>query len=398
MIAINIKSRIAEHLEKNDFDIRKRKDARFMDQKCTPDVLSAVAESILEFTGSDSNKIFTIRDIWESKFSNDFIVNSFQKPSVDRVGVQNEYDKFFSQPIKTFQYAMLLESAGRDGRGVCYKVAEADILEYIAVGDKKALDFLTMYLEKVLDDSELLHLFDKFFQAQTRHEFECLKDKYCDYIIEHTPINGKTEVSRIFTKVLNPLAFKNKSYGTRQGRMSPTKIMYAELFYNRINFRDIDKPKDQSRKEYLSQLGEQGEPEKYQVEKAKRQIKKYHSNNKSEVHRFMVEDANHVHHIFPQNEFPELSDSLENLILLTPTQHLNFAHRAGKTSVVDRGYQMICLISKLDSIEESEYFGKGFYSLDDFKRAVNTGLSKELLSHPMSFQDVKNALAIEYVY
>ena len=42
-----------------DFDVRKSKDARFMDQKVTPDVLCAVTECIIEFTKDDLTKSFT---------------------------------------------------------------------------------------------------------------------------------------------------------------------------------------------------------------------------------------------------------------------------------------------------------------------------------------------------
>ena len=173
-------------------------------------------------------------------------------------------------------------------------------------------------------------------------------------------------------------------------------ISYAELFYNRVNFRDIKKPKDKPRKLFLESLGEDSSSESYQVEKAKRQIKKYHK-QKSETHRFQYESANHAHHIFMKNEFPELSDTFENLILLTPTQHLNFAHPDGNTQKISMSYQLVCLLSKLDSIEKSEFRADDFYDLNKFKQVVNIGLDKELLSAGMSLQDVKNIIVKEYV-
>jgi len=40
---------IENYLNEIDLDIRKTNNARFMDQKVTPDVLSIIADSILEF-------------------------------------------------------------------------------------------------------------------------------------------------------------------------------------------------------------------------------------------------------------------------------------------------------------------------------------------------------------
>ena len=40
--------------------------------------------------------------------------------------------------------------------------------------------------------------------------------------------------------------------------------------------------------------------------------------------------AAHMHHIFPESIFPEICYYLENIIALTPTQHLNYAHPNGR--------------------------------------------------------------------
>ncbi|MGN8428639.1 hypothetical protein ACR9LD_03875 [Helicobacter pylori] len=41
---------IIDFLKLRDYDIRKTQNARWIDQKCAPDVLSIVADCILEFT------------------------------------------------------------------------------------------------------------------------------------------------------------------------------------------------------------------------------------------------------------------------------------------------------------------------------------------------------------
>jgi hypothetical protein len=391
-----IVEKIKNHLDSIDFDLRKSGNARFIDQKCTPDILSSIAESILELAENEEDIAFTVKDVWSSAFANDVMIERFQKPAVTHPGAQNEYDKVFSQPIKLLEYAQILKIWGKNGASNTYKINDIDILKHISLNDNKSLDFLISYLNKVLKDSNLTYLFDNFFEKQNKQSFNELKDGYCNFIIKYTPINGDTEVRRIFTKIINPLAFRNKSLGTKGGRLSPMPISYAELFYNRVNFRDITKPKGEPRKLFLESLGDDSSSESYQIEKAKRQIKKYHE-QKSETHRFQHESANHVHHIFMKSEFPELSDTFENLILLTPTQHLNFAHPDGNTQRISIPYQLVCLLAKLDSIEESEFWADDFYDLSKFKQVINIGFDKELLTAAMSFQDVKNQLVCEYI-
>ncbi|HIF9229122.1 TPA: hypothetical protein ACX6S2_003073 [Photobacterium damselae] len=393
----NINQKIEDHLSAQILDIRITKNARFIDQKCTPDILSSVSEAIIEYLNESDLSEFTIKDIWMSDFSIEIMTNKFQKPSPTEKRVENEYDKIFSQPIKLLEYAGIIAHTGKLKGAKCYHVTNIDILSYLSISDDKALKFIITYLEHVLSASGLMGLFDDFFDFQTKQSFNILKDCYIKFIIDNTPINGKTETSRIFTKVLNPLAFSKKKKGTIGGHMSALNLPYSELFYNRVNFRDVEKPKEQSRSEYIELLGIDTTSEIYQVEKAKRQIKKYHGEN-SEINRYLHAPATHVHHIFMKSEYPELSDTLENLILLTPSQHLNYAHISGNTTFVSKPYQLVCLLSKVESIEKSDLSeNDDFYSKLDFIKVVNTGLGKELLNHSMSYPDIKNKLAMEYV-
>ena len=393
----NINQKIEDQLSAQILDIRVTHNARFIDQKCTPDILSSVSEAIIEYLEVSSSDEFTIKDIWMSNFSTDIMINKFQKPSPTEKKVENEYDKVFSQPIKLLEYAGIIISTGKLKGARCYRVTNNDILSYLSISDDKSLKFIIKYLEFVLNQSGLMRAFDDFFEFQTKESFHFLKDYYIDFIINNTPINGRTESSRIFTKILNPLAFSRKKKGTIGGNISKLNIPYSELFYNRVNFRDIEKPKDQPRKEYIDSLGVETTTEVYQVEKAKRQIKKYHG-KESEVNRYIHEESTHVHHIFMKSNYPELSDSLENLILLTPSQHFSYAHVNGNTQIVSKPYQLVCLLSKLDSIEKSDLSeNDGFYDKLNFIRVVNIGLGNELLNHSMTYQDMKNNLAYEYV-
>jgi len=62
-----------------DLDIRKTK-YRFMDQKVTPDVLSFIADTVLNFSDVD-NIEFTKNDIWESSYFTKNIPLIYNKPS-----------------------------------------------------------------------------------------------------------------------------------------------------------------------------------------------------------------------------------------------------------------------------------------------------------------------------
>ena len=47
-------STLKKILESRDYDIRKSGNGRFMDQKCIPDVVCAVAECVLDYVDGDN--------------------------------------------------------------------------------------------------------------------------------------------------------------------------------------------------------------------------------------------------------------------------------------------------------------------------------------------------------
>ena len=87
---------VDDHFNGLDLDIRKKNIGTFMDQKVTPDVVSGVAECILEYLNVNPEP-FTINDIRYFDYSNTLVKEVFNKPDVQKA--ENEYDKFFSQPI-----------------------------------------------------------------------------------------------------------------------------------------------------------------------------------------------------------------------------------------------------------------------------------------------------------
>ena len=72
---------ITRLLESNNYDIRISGDARWLDQKCTMDVISIVADCILEYLGEDKEKKFKVKDIWFNQYTIDNVQSIFRKPN-----------------------------------------------------------------------------------------------------------------------------------------------------------------------------------------------------------------------------------------------------------------------------------------------------------------------------
>lgn len=381
-----IETQINDFLNQFDYDIRKSGNARWIDQKCTPDNLEIIADCILEFTNSSCEKKFKIRDIWNSEYANENITDIFKKPSVTQKSVENEYDKYFSQPINLFVYSGILKFVKKEKSSGVFKIENIEILEFIAKRRTNSLKFLILYITKVLQDSDLYEEFEKFFKEQTKDSFNELKNKFCEFTIENTRINGRTECARIFTKVLNPLAFHFNKKGTCKGYLSKTKITLDEIMYNRVNFRDeyTNKDKDIARKDHI--IVKLEPIDEYRINKAKRIVRKFNdkfNNGISEIIGDDTEKATQIHHIFSKSSFPIIADYLENLIAITPNQHFSKAHPNNNTAIINRDFQYVCLLAKTNTIMENLNFTNPkdiIYSFDDYRFVLNVGLNTDKFS------------------
>jgi hypothetical protein len=401
---------IIEFLSTKNYDIRITHNARWIDQKCTPDVLCIVADCILNYIDTNGNLDFTSKDIWFSDYTIQNVHDIFRKVQVDSSSASNEYDKFFGQPIKLFAYAGILEEE-KFGRENVYKLINRNLLEYISLRERNALLFLIKYISKVVDDSGLTLVFDEFFEQQNSQAYDNLKNTFFTFTVANTAIgskgsNGKLECGRIFTKVVNVLAFDLNKRGTEKGRISQHAITYDMLMYNRDNFRDIyaEKPKSVSRKDYIAQqhIVINEAYYRYLSTKAKRRLKQYNDNYRNGLSEMIgdIEHATHIHHIFPAGEFPEISYYLENLMALTPNQHLNNAHPDGRTTAINRDYQHDCLIVKTDVIRENiEQNNEVIYSFSDFLHVLFVGFNEDafLDIEPNDYDGIKAKIELEYV-
>ena len=395
-----------EFLSQYDYDIRKSCDARWIDQKCTYDVVSIIADCINEYVENSNSEEFTVSDIWHSDYARENVVSIFSKPDPE-LKAGNEYDKYFGQPIKLLGYSHVLNVRKEKNR-YYYSINNQEILDKIALRPMNALNFLYEYISKVLSDSGLMKSFEDFFRIQTKDSYKEVRDNFISFTINNTKINGETECGRIFTKVINPLAFKLKKLGTEKGRISKFVITLNDLQYNRSNWRDELSGKDKSvtRSEYeptVAQLQARALAT-YTVNKAKKAVRKFNdifNNGQSEVCQSTeLVKATQAHHIFAQSDYPSIADFIENLIMLTPNQHFSMAHPNNKTQYIDKDFQYVCLIAKSTRIHDnltSDNADK-FYDFDDYKYVLNTGLETDEFSS-IEYLDFASILdKIDYFY
>lgn len=143
-----MRNTINEYLSLFDFDIRKTHDARYVDQKCTPDIVCFMADCVMNMVAT--KPVFVINDIWETQY---FVQNSrviFNKPWANDKKAYNEYNKVLSQPLKLLAYAHILNVDKLDG-ALTFSVENEELLDYIARKDRNAYNFLYCYFMKEND-------------------------------------------------------------------------------------------------------------------------------------------------------------------------------------------------------------------------------------------------------
>ncbi len=382
-----------DFVEKNNYDIRVSKDARWIDQKCTYDVVSIIADCILMYVesksknGNNSDIEFTVRDIWGSEYTRENVMQIFSKPD-PKTDAKNEYDKYFSQPIKLLNYSKVLTSR-KQGKTYYYKILENSILLRISLRPMNALNFLYEYITKVLKDSGIYTIFEEFFNIQNIETYKNVKDSFVKFTIDNTNINKDTECGRIFTKIINPLAFKLNKLGTKGGYISRNIITLNDLAYNKTNWRDeySGKEKRITRNEHNTQIEYNTLIEearsKYTTQKAIRIVSQHNSefmDSKSEIIQDTGEYSSlEAHHIFPRSEFPALESYLENIIMITPSQHSGMAHPQGNSHYVDKDYQYICLLAKSKTImfDLEVNLEQSIYNFNDYVYVLGKGLNSE---------------------
>lgn len=381
-------AKIKNIVDSKTLDVRKTGYGRWIDQKCTPDVVSAVADIVDSITNSEQPiDWFTAKDVWFSEYARENILEQFNKSDPTKKSAVAEYNKFYQQPLNLLAYAGVLEM-GKKGRSNVYHVINPELLEYIGLSERNALKFLQVYITEVLINSGLYDMFETFFDDQTEESLSTIKTKFRDFCHQYTNIKKELEPNRIFPKILNPLAAERHKLGIFRGRLSKETITYASLMYNAKNFRDIfsKKPKNISRQEWLRMhpVDEKIEA-KFRADsaKAKKYVRRFNDryfNGKSELHDDMAAGkATQMHHIFPQHNFKEIAGYTENIIALTASQHYQEAHPNNQTYKIDLDIQELLLKSKAETIKyvvEHKDLDQ-IYSFDRFAHVLKVGFETD---------------------
>lgn len=213
-------------------------------------------------------------------------------------------------------------------------------------------------------------------------------ERYYRLINGNTPSHSQLDIRRMFHKVFNVYAAEHHLRGSN-GKIA----YYSDLMYNKKNWRDMNKDKTVTRQAAMTpdKIEKQDAINSYYVQKAIALIRKIQT--VSEVHDSWGNgEATQVHHIFPKSQFPQIAHYVENLILLTATQHNTKAHPNNKTQQINKDYQLVCLLAKADTIEDSLLrYGERYYRKESFVYVINTGLTVEF-STKLSFDDIKTKL------
>ena len=399
---------VRDFINEHTYDIRLTGNGRWIDQKCTMDVVCFVADCIVDYIQNGGQQPFQSPDIWRSPYAVQSVQDFFGKPDPMNYSAHDEFNKFFRQPMKMLAAAGVLKENGRKNNTIQFSVENMEILEYIALREKNAYNFLCEYIEKTLRDSGLWGSFERFFEAQDDVEYQNVKDRFTEFSIRYTKINTTVESFRIFTKVLNILACKYRKKGTERGHLSRSFITFDKIMYNQVNWRDelSGKEKNVARRDYIPAPAEDNGYYKYRVNRAIKKLRQFndkYNRSRSEVTDTMAigTAATHIHHIFPRSDFEEIADYLENLIALTSGQHLQKAHPEGNTQVIDRDFQYLCLICKTESIKNNIMGMQGvpvIYSFECFTHVLAVGLRKPIFEDlpENDFEAILNQIEVCY--
>lgn len=346
------------------------------EQKITPDLIWCVSHVVLNLIGNDQSRVFTDKDIRESLVFNSLMRDYFSKAPQENA--ENEYNKVSSYQLGVLAFAGILDQVAE--RPKKYQVNNIEALKFIAVNDFNASSFLCEYTEKFISDNGLSEVFENYRQNPNQDNYLKAKESYWNWAKTHTAVKGddRRHTYRVFNKLFNVFCYKNRLPGEDASNITSGPCPYSFLIYNRTNFRDKDMPSGMTRQQYqeevLSEI-EQGGVVETLLQKVKDLVKVRHGNDseiKELTFNYVANSGVHVHHILPRHSYPQYSLSKENLISLTPGQHLSLAHVEANTRTINPEFQRACLKKKFEHIKTSVEANDGFYDLKEFIKILNT--------------------------
>lgn len=352
------------------------------EQKTTPDLIWCVASVLLDVTKDQHDLVFSDKDnIRTSRLFNELMQDYFTKPP--QAEAEDEYNKVSSYQLGIFEYAGILERV--DDRPLRYRIIEREVLEVLALNDLSAGKFLTQYTEKLIRDNGLWPHFERYISNPNQQAYVDFKEAYWQWAKRNTGVRTENPQHsyRVFNKIFNILSYKYRLPGQSGSNVTEGVCPYSFLIYNRTNFRDKDMPSGLTRQEYadtvLSQIDREGVVGTL-LKKAKEAVaRKYGDSEIKDVkYGYLPEKGVHVHHMLPVHAYQDFSLVRENLIALTPGQHLSDAHPRGNTRLIDYNYQAVCLLQKLRNIQESVNNNEDFYEPSRFIEVINACYGLEI--------------------
>jgi hypothetical protein len=346
------------------------------EQKTTPDLIWCVAHVVSDITAGNKDMVFSDKDIRDSKIFNALMQDYFSKAPQEQA--ENEYNKVSSYQLGLLAFAGILKIISN--RPKKYKIESLEAINFISVNDLNASKFLAEYTEKFLFDNGLISVFEQYKSNPNQDNHLKAKDAYWEWAKINTGVRGddRRHTYRVFNKIFNVYCNKHRIPGEDASNITLGPCPYSFLIYNRKNFRDQDMPSGMTRQQYKKEILDEidsGGVVATLLKKAKEAVRSRHIND-SEVKDISLgyepNSGVHVHHILPQHSYSQFSLSRENLIALTPGQHLSRAHIEASTRTINSDFQKICLKQKFQAILESTKLGDGFYNLSEFIKIINT--------------------------
>jgi hypothetical protein len=357
------------------------------EQKTTPDLIWCVSSAVYDLVKDDPDKVLSDADVRSSQTFCTLMQEFFSKPAPTDDKTRNEYNKVSSYQLGVLAYAGILEQLTT--RPKTYKVANFEAIQFMASNDFNASRFLLEYTDKFIADNGLQEVFFNYQQNPNQANYLLAKEAYWNWAVINTAVKGtdRKHSYRVFNKMFNVFCYKHKIPGQDASNIITGPCPYSFLIYNRDNFRDKDMPSGMTRQQYFEEvlsLIDTGGVVETLLQKVKEAIKKRHGNDseiKSSEFGYAENSGVHVHHILPRHSYPEFSLTKENLIALTPGQHLSHAHIEANTRSINPEFQIVCIKQKFLQLKSSIKSDDKFYSLTNFIEVVNTcfdaGLSKD---------------------
>lgn len=380
-----------------------------IDQKLLPDVISFIAETILKFSYGNLSKKFSIKEINKFTFFKEEFLNRFSKSPAPK-----EIDKFVGQPLDLLFVTGVLKRSKVGGKKI-YSINSLKMVEFLKSSDTNSLNFLIFHFLKLVNHMSIGDEIIKYVSntSSNTQDLKKLKSSFKKFFFANTKISKDYEPPRKANKMINVLAYYYKSKGSKSGVSK--QIYLSDLQYNRPNFRDKYKDKSISRADYnkLIKLETGHKSYKNWIQRAKNEVKE---NKYSEVYQFknkIEKNKNnyyknkissifskmeqrdkfgvHAHHIFPEHEYPDLASNKENIIYLNAQEHLQYIHTMGDTRVIDKEFQKILILAKLETIKDDVKNSIQTYDLRDFIFTLNRGLETEFRENE-SFETIEKHL------